>query len=288
MKSFANSSIFRRWPSIAFAAAALFIGASAYAEHGTVRGNRCNVRALPSLTAEVVVQLNKGDTVDVLERKTVSEAGKSVEWLRIPLPANAKCYASAKYVTDGVVNADAVYVRSGAGANFREVGKLTKGEHVEVVGKEGEWVRIKPTPNCTGWIAAELVNVEAAPAEPVTPPAQESPSSEILSPPVAAPISPAPAAPPVQVVDANPEQQVQFVVKVGVLEAVTDAANAPGSYELMTTEVERRQYRICYLETTRLNLNRYRGKLVRVQGDQHWRKGERFPVVVVDRVDMVW
>jgi uncharacterized protein YgiM (DUF1202 family) len=287
MKNFAISDSFRRLPSFAIVAGALLLAGNVHGERGTVKGDRCNVRALPSMNAEVVTQLNKGDAVEVLEHKTVSEAGKTVEWLRIPLPANAKCYVHAKYVTNGVVNADAVYVRSGAGANFRDVGKLNKGARVEVVGKEGDWVRIKATPDCSGWIAAELVTIEA-PAPPAAPPPSAQPVSEIATPPVAAPVSAPPAVPPVRIVDISPEEQVQYIVKVGVLRAVDDARNAPGSYELMTPEVERRQHRLCYLETTKLNLDRYRGKLVRVQGDQHWRKGERFPVVVVDRVDIVW
>ena len=157
---------------------------------GTVKGDRSNVRSRPSMNAEVVAQLHKGDTVDVLERKSVTERSKSMEWLRVTLPPTAKCYVSAKHVTDGVVNTDNLNVRCGPGSNYRDIGKLPKGTKVEVVETTGEWTQIKPTPHCTGWIATELVNIETTAAAVVTPPPAPSVNTpEVVTPPVAAPIA---------------------------------------------------------------------------------------------------
>src|SRR6266404_7913253 len=116
MKKFTNSCNFRRQLfvlSAVLAGAAIWAAPAARADsvatvqpvaapaaeatgRGTVKGDRSNVHSRPSLHSEVVIQLHKGDSVDVLEHKTVSEP-KSMEWLRIALPATAKCYISAKH-----------------------------------------------------------------------------------------------------------------------------------------------------------------------------------------------
>jgi uncharacterized protein YgiM (DUF1202 family) len=307
MKKSVNSCSSRRSLFIlsgALACAALWTTQSARADSGvviqpvavttpqtgraTVKGERSNVRARPSMTAEVIAQLHKGDTVDVLERKSVTERDKSKDWLRIPVPATAKCYVSAKHVTDGVVNADNLNVRCGPGSNYRDIGKLPKGAKVEVVGTTGEWTQIKPTSECRGWIAAELVNVEVAATPLIAPaPTPSVNTPEVVTPPVQAPVIIAtPAAPSVSIVNIDPDVAVAYVVKDGYLHAVTEA-NAPASYELRTPEVDRLSFRIAYLETADTNLKKYEGKHVRVLGNQHWRKGDRYPVIVIERLDIV-
>lgn len=308
MKKSANSCSSRRSLfilSAALACAALCTAQSARADSGaviqpvavamptggraTIKGDRSNVRSRPSMNAEVIAQLHRGDTVDVLERKSVTERDKSMEWLRIPVPATAKCYVSAKHVTDGVVNTDNLNVRCGPGSNYRDIGKLSKGTKVEVVETTGEWTQIKPTPHCTGWIATELVNIETTAAAVLTPPPTPSVNTpEVVTPPVQAPaMTASPAAPSVSVVNIDPDVVVAYVVKDGYLHAVTEP-NAPASYELRTPEVDRLSFRIAYLETAETNLKKYEGKHVRVLGNQHWRKGDRDPVIAIERLDIVW
>ena len=250
---------------------------------GTVKGQHSNVRSRPSLNSEVITQLHKGETVDVLEHKSVTEREKSMDWLRITLPATAKCFVNAKRVTDGTANVENLNVRCSPGANYRDIGKLSKGARVEVVEKKGEWVQIRPTPDCSGWIAAELVDVEAAPR--ALAPSAGTP--EIVTPPVAVSPTPAPSAPAVSIVNADPDILVTYVVKDGYVGAV-DEPNAPAAFELRTTEADRLSFRIAYLETSETNLKRFEGKHVRIVGTQRWRKGERYPVIAIERVDMVW
>ena len=268
------------------------IAAASETGHGTVKAGRCNVRSRPSLNAEVVVQLHKGDAIDVRERKSVMEREKSMDWLCIALPATAKCFVSSKFLADGAANVDDLYVRCGPGSNYRDIGKLPKGAKVEAVESKGEWTQIKPTPECSGWIAAELVSVEPAPAPMATPAPEPSLGAPVVvTPPVAVPKAPTasvPNAPPaVSVVNVDPDVQVQYVVKDGYLHAVAES-NAPAAYELRTPEMDRLSYRIAYLETSEKDLKKYEGKHVRVMGNQRWRKGDRDPVIVVERVDRVW
>jgi uncharacterized protein YgiM (DUF1202 family) len=251
---------------------------------GTVKGEHSNVRSRPSVHSEVIAQLHKGDVVDVLEHKPGTEQ-KSLEWLRISLPASAKCYVNAKHLTDGTVSVDNLNVHCGPGGSYREIGKLPKGTRVEVVEKKGEWAQIRPTPDCSGWIAAELVAVETAPvAVPVAAPepAASANPGEIVTPAVAAPIAPS-----VSVVNTDPDVLVTYSVKDGYLESVTES-NAPASFELRTEEADRLSFRTAYLETASMNLKKFEGKHVRLVGTQRWRKGERYPVITVERIDMVW
>ena len=301
MKKFTNSCNFRRQllvlsALLAYAAvwagqvARADVGAvvqpvaapAAGAERGTVKGEHSNVRSRPSLHSEVVAQLHKGDTVDVLEHKAVSEP-KSMEWLRIALPATAKCYVSAKHLTDGAANVENLNIRCGPGSSYRDIGKLPKGARVEVVEKKGEWVQIKPTSDCSGWIAAELVDVVATPAPVVAPtPAPSANAGGIVTPPAAAPPSPS-----ISVVNTDPDVLVTYAVKDGYLWAVNEP-NAPASFELRNAEVDRISHRMAYLEASEMNLKKFEGKHVRIVGNQRWRKGDRYAVIAVQRIDVVW
>jgi SH3-like domain-containing protein len=251
-------------------------GATSY----VAKGDNINVRSRPATNAEIVAQLKKGAPVEVLETKKVGEGAAAREWARINLPATAKCYVNSLLLKDGAATTDAVNVRSGPGMNFKDIGKLDKGQQVEVVKVEGEWTRIKPTAQCFGWVAADLLDAVAP--VPVAPPVI---TSEVVPPPAALP------PPPIietRTVEVEVEVQVQYVVKDGIFRKVDGAEKTPTAYELLTQDVERRQYRIAFLDVKDSGLERFQGKHVRVLGNERWRKGERYPVIVVERLEQVW
>ncbi len=254
------------------------VATRATGETGAVRGDRVNVRARPDTKAEVVAQLNKGDVVTILGR----EGAGQEEWLRIAMPASAKCYVSAKLIADGVVTGDKVNVRCGPGTNFRDVGKVAKGERLQVIKTEGEWAQIKPTAGCSAWVAAQFVEITVAP-----PPAPSVPATEIVPPPVPL-VSPQPAPPTVELVNVQPDVIVSVVTKSGFLKVVAEPVKAPAAYELMTAEVGGLAHRIAYLESPDQSLAKFVGKEVRVIGNQRWRKGDREPVIVAERVERIW
>ena len=239
--------------------------------HATATADNVNVRSRADKNAEVVAQLSKGESVEVLDQKG--------DWYRITLPATAKCYVSGKFIKDGASIGDAVNVRCGPGTNFKDVGKLTKGEKVEVVEAGSEWTQIKPTAHCTGWVAKEFI--EIAVPTPMPAPIQ---TSEIVTPPVSLP--PVVTAP-MKAPEPSEEVHVQYVVKDGYVAAVKDPS-APQSHALMTENIAGREYIIAYLDAPQTNLVRYEGKHVRVLGNQRWQRDERYPIIAVERVDMVW
>lgn len=276
----------KKWINSCALGLSIALALAARAEPGTVLKDRVNIRTRPDKNSEVATQARQNDVVEVLEHKG--------EWLRIVLPATAKCFVSAKYLTDGVANADAINVRSGRGTQYHEVGKLSKGDRVEIIATNNEWTQIKPTANCSGWIAAEYVKVEEAPAPvaaPSAPPAPAEPApgpaTEIVTPPVAAPTA-APASPAVQTINMDPDVITRDVVREGVLQPVDKNEGAAVSHELLSPPADHLQHRICFVDPGSLKINHLTGKLVRIYGREQWRKGERDAVLTATRVDRVW
>ena len=74
----------------------------------------------------------------------------------------AVCAAEAAEVAShGLITGDSVYVRSGSAKAYRAMGKLTKGEFVDVItaSNDGKWVRIVAPEQVDAWIFAKFVDV---------------------------------------------------------------------------------------------------------------------------------
>ncbi|MCS7048489.1 MAG: SH3 domain-containing protein [Verrucomicrobiae bacterium] len=248
---------------------------------GIVKANRVNIRSRPSTAAEVLGQLNRGDVVDIHSRTNVTEAGQSRDWLQISLPASARAFVASRFVSDGRITADDVMVRCGPGTNYRDIGRVQKNESVTVVGQQGDWTQIRPTLTCRGWVAADLVDVPPPAVAASEPPV----ATEIVLPPAPQPLPPAPPVVDVQIIPTDPDVRTQQVVKVGILGAT---AEGPTGYELLTEERMRLQHRRSYVEAPEVNLERYVGKWVRIVGTEIWRRGDRYPVIKADQIDIVW
>jgi SH3-like domain-containing protein len=254
---------------------------------GAVLKDKVNVRSRPAMTAEVVTQVNKGDSVTVLERKG--------DWVRVPLPNSAKCYVAARFIQDGIVLADAVNIRCGPGVSFKDVGRLSKDERVQVVETKEGWSQIRPTSHCSGWISAEFIESAA----PTLTPAPISTSSQLHTAPATAPVvTPGPApvgnvSTPVKATSmlttpmmdmSDTSVSSRHVVKTGFVGEASEP-DAPDKYALMTEAVLGRQYIVAYLETAQADLARFVGKPVRIFGVERWKKTDRYPVISVERID---
>ena len=72
--------------------------------------------------------------------------------------------ANAASVTKGTTTASLLFVRSGAGTNYKAVGSLWRGSSVDILEEKDGWYRIKD-----GWISAKYVKTDApAPSTPST------------------------------------------------------------------------------------------------------------------------
>ncbi len=115
---------------------------------GLVTGNHTNLRAAPSLSAEVIFQLPKGFQLYV-----VAHQGR---WYQVQLPVEASVYVAQTFIQtiDGrtKIRSHHVQVRAGAGTAFASLGSLSEGDSVIVRQMVGDWAEIQPSDFCRAWV----------------------------------------------------------------------------------------------------------------------------------------
>lgn len=273
---------------------------------GTIRGERVNIRARPSLQAEVVGQLNEPASVAI---RSVSN-----EWVEIAPPAEFDLYVHRDFVQDGRVEASKLIVRAGPGLNYSKVGEMRRGDTVQTRGEFGEWLRIAPPPGASLWVSRSVVKL-TEPAKPPPPsppavavaPAPSGPAVVAVTPrPAAPPPSPAstsapaavgPSLPPPAVAVPAPaparlytpddlrlapvDNQGAAVQREGRLRATLLTLGRPSRYQLLDdSEADT----ICYLRGNDAQLRSFLDRRLRIRGRQYWVQGSRHPLVVVDQI----
>ena len=78
-------------------------------------------------------------------------------WVPVAPPDAVSVWIYRDLVRDGVTRADKCQVRSGAGMTYRPVASLEQGVPVEVRGRYGDWLRIKPPPEVRFWVLRDQV-----------------------------------------------------------------------------------------------------------------------------------
>ncbi len=119
--------------------------------YATVLVDKVNIRAGCGLNFEVLAQLNKSAEVVAI--------GQEYGWYKIKLPKEAFCFVRKDYVKDGVVRANKLHVRAGAGSNFNILGVLKKGQRVNILEQDGDWLKIAPPEDTSGWIKKDFLRV---------------------------------------------------------------------------------------------------------------------------------
>ncbi len=136
------------------------------ADKAAVKQARTNARGAASLSSEVVIQLEKGEVVTVLEEITVKspKAGEPTKWLRIQLPADTLVWIHAGFIDaqTKVVIPSKLNVRAGPGEHFSVLCRLDKGATVKPVRTVGEWMEIEAPATASVFVAAELLERENA------------------------------------------------------------------------------------------------------------------------------
>ena len=141
------------------------LGAQA-ADKATVKQARTNARGAASIASEVVIQLEKGEVVTVLEEITVknAKAGEPAKWLRIQLPADTLVWIHAGFIdaqTKTVIPSK-LNVRAGPGEHFSVLCRLEKGAVVKPVRTVGEWMEIESPATASVFVASDLLQREEA------------------------------------------------------------------------------------------------------------------------------
>lgn len=124
---------------------------------GRVTANILNVRSGASTSYSIVGKLNKGEEVEILE--------SSNGWYKIEYDNNKTGWSCDDYITKSTitatVTANVLNVRSGASTSYSIVGKLSKGEKVEILGSNDGWNKIKYSQNNIGWVKSDYITVSS-------------------------------------------------------------------------------------------------------------------------------
>ena len=107
------------------------------------------MRTDSTINSEIIMKLNKNDAVLVTR--------ESYDWYKIALPKQAACYIFSKFISamdekTGVVTSENVNVRLNPNTKSAILGKLKKGQSVNLINFANNWYVIEPTQECYGWI----------------------------------------------------------------------------------------------------------------------------------------
>lgn len=207
---------------------ALFIASPvlSFAETGKVNADHVNVRGFAGMSAEVITQLRKGETVTVLEPVVVKAAkGEPTNWFRIALPANTPLWVNAAFVsTNQIVTVKKLNVRSGPSENFSAVARVEKGSELKVLRKEGDWLEIQAPADAAAYVVASFIDVAgSSESTKATKPVKPAPAAVAETKPTpVAEVKPEPA--PVVAQDKKPEPEAP---KTEASPVIPQAAPAP-------------------------------------------------------------
>lgn len=141
-------------------------GTSAEEKGKVVNATVLNVRSGAGTSYSVVTKINKGDTVEIVDKKS--------GWYKIKVSNGKTGWVSGDYIKiittssdkpsspnsskTKTVTANTLNVRSGAGTKYSIVTKLRKGNKVTVTETKNGWSKIKTSNNKTGWVSVDYIN----------------------------------------------------------------------------------------------------------------------------------
>lgn len=132
---------------------------AASAKTGIVTGDVVNLRATPDISAKILVQLEKGKQVSVVD----SEG----DWFKVSYN-DTTGWINNNYLTireqitsTGIVSASVVNVRSKPDISSDILAKLEKGTKVDIYERSGDWYRISIGNERFGWINKDFLSVRS-------------------------------------------------------------------------------------------------------------------------------
>jgi uncharacterized protein YgiM (DUF1202 family) len=136
---------------------------SKYQISGVINSGPVNVRSGPGEGYYATQMLDKGASVTVV--------GIKFDWLKITPPEGSFSYVGSVFVdrsadgTTGKINRDDVNIRAGSGLNASKTTvqmRLGIGETVQILGKEDEYLKIKPPAGAYLYVNKQFVDIVKA------------------------------------------------------------------------------------------------------------------------------
>ena len=119
-----------------------------------ILGERVHVRAGPSRNYTSLKLVSAGDQVWV--------TGGKGDWAQIDVPADCAVYISSGLVGRdgdvGMVKGERCNVRARPKATADVLGQVSQGTALEVLGAEGDWLKIRPPKGVHAWMSARYVD----------------------------------------------------------------------------------------------------------------------------------
>jgi hypothetical protein len=302
-----------RWPSpfagIIFSLVALATAGVGAPPTAVVNRDHVNIRAQATMTAEIIAQLQKGETVTVLDtaRNPGASGDEPAAWSKIVLPADTPVWVYAPSIDPATkaVRVPKLNVRAGPGSNFSAVGSLTRGTVVSDIRVLDQWMEVTAPGSAFAYVAAQFLDptnavpVEApaaakpmaptktAPSPPVAtappPPRPVTAERPVTVPVVAPPLTnePTPEAPP----PAPDTPRKRIVSREGIVR-YTVSIQAPTDYELVGADTGRM---LNYLlpATPAIKLRPYHGQRIIVTGEEQFdSRWKVTPMIVVQTIEL--
>ncbi len=119
-----------------------------------VTADNVHIRSGQSDNFESLLKVDAGQQLVVVD--------KSYSWYKIELPEEAKSFVSSEFVLrlqegQGLVTANRLNIRSGAGPRHSVLGQLNEGQEVEILEEKEHWLRIRPVDGTYGWVSEDFV-----------------------------------------------------------------------------------------------------------------------------------
>ncbi len=121
-----------------------------------ISAGSANVRTDSTVGAESICMVSRKQKVEIV--------GQAYDWYKIKLPSNAPAYVNQQYVEvdaeendRGEISGDNVNIRLKPDIGSSILGQVQSGTDVSILGKSGNWYRIKPPETTTGWVHKSMV-----------------------------------------------------------------------------------------------------------------------------------
>lgn len=142
----------------------LFINASGY--NAEINGNDVRIRSGAGTNYSIIVNVNRGTEVTVLEDTLYSGTGCDQKWAKV-LYKEKQGYVCSKYISkinaetkvdwSARVTGNNVAVREGAGTKNSIKERLSLGVNVTILGESGDWYKIQYYGNKVGYMSKSYI-----------------------------------------------------------------------------------------------------------------------------------
>lgn len=255
-----------------------------------IAADRVNLRAAADTNAEVVVQVDYGLQLEVLEVLP--------EWIKLRPPEAVLFWVHGDLVKEGRVARKIINVRAGSSENYSIVGQLERNAEVQVVTNRLGWLGIRPPAGTGLWVfheyaelppppevvAAPVVVVETPPPPPPPPPPPVVVKEEPVAPPVVVAPPPPPPPPPADLKLVPLAGQGTLSTRTGILRAYLLTAGKPSRFRLTLQESAGIEQAVCMVKGDEDMIRPWIGRKVVLRGRDYWVQGEKLPVTVPEDI----